>query len=182
MLRKTRLLLLALLVVALAVTGCRKEKEEASNEPASFTFTIYPGSRYLTQLTELTKQAHKTLKPNEEPPPTAIYDTDAPVDRVAEYYAKSYGYNKVAPDSTNNLSTAKPPAYYRNGDLATDVKAIEPVLQKMNVKADTSKAQGHYRAAEIEPRVNRPRVTIQRPYFDVTTSQTVDRTLILMAR
>lgn len=180
--KKVRLLLIALLLVLAALAACKKEKDEASNEPASFTFTIYPGSRYLTQLTELTKQAHKTLKPNEEPPPVAIYDTDAPVERVAEFYAKAYGYTTVAPDATNNLSTAKPPAYYRSGELATDVKAIEPVLVKMNVKADTSKAQGHYRAAEIEPKINRPRVTVQRPYFDATTSQTVDRTLILMAR
>jgi hypothetical protein len=180
--RKTRLLLLAPLVAALFLSGCGKEKTESSNEPASFTFTIYPGSRYLAQLTEMTKQAHKTLKPNEEPPPVAIYDTDAPVERVAEFYATAYGYNTVAPDATNNLSTAKPPAYYRSGELATDAKGMEPVLQKMSVQADISKAQGHYRAAEIEPKLNRPRVTVQRPYFDATTSQTVDRTLILMAR
>lgn len=180
--KKTRLLLVALLVVTAVLAACKKEKDEGSNEPVTFTFTIYPGSRYLQQLTELTKQAHKTLKPAEEPPPVAIYDTDAPVDRVAEFYAKAYGYSKVAPDATNNLSTAKPPAYYRSGELATDVKAIEPILQKMNVKADTSKAQGTYRAAEIEPKMNRPRVTIQRPYFDATSSQVVDRTLILMAR
>ena len=54
-------------------------------------------------------------------PPIAIYDTDAPLDKVAEFYAQSYGYNKVAPDATNNLSSAKPPAYYRTGDLAKDV-------------------------------------------------------------
>jgi hypothetical protein len=41
---------------------------------------------------------------------------------------------------------------------------------------------GAYRAAEIDPKPNRPRVTIQRPYFDASTSQTVDRTLIMMTR
>jgi len=40
---------------------------------------------------------------------------------------------------------------------------------------------GHYRAAEIDPTPSRPRVTIQRPYFDASTSQTVDRTLIMMS-
>jgi hypothetical protein len=34
---------------------------------------------------------------------------------------------------------------------------------------------------EIDPKPNRPRVTIQRPYFDVVNSQVVDRTIILMA-
>ena len=47
---------------------------------------------------------------------------------------------------------------------------------------DISKASGTYRAAEISRKTNRPQVTIQRPYFDFTTSQVVDRTIILMAR
>jgi hypothetical protein len=179
--RTTRLLLVAALV-ALVVAGCGREKKSDSNEPESFSFTIYPGSRYLTQLTDLWKQAHRILTPSQDIPPIAIYDTDAPVDKVAEFYAQSYGYDKIAPDATNNLSSAKPPAYYRSGELAKDVAGIIPVTQKMNLKVDASKAVGTYRAAEIDPKPNRPRVTIQRPYFDVSTSQTVDRTLILMSR
>jgi len=46
-----------------------------------------------------------------------------------------------SPDATNNLSAAKPPAYYRMGDLQTDVKAIEPLLRQLHVSADLSKAQ-----------------------------------------
>jgi hypothetical protein len=178
--RTTRLLLVAALV-ALFVAGCGKEKKNGSNEPEAFSFTIYPGSRYLAQLTDLWKQARRILVPNEDVPPIAIYDTDAPVDKVAEFYAQSYGYSKVAPDATNNLSSAKPPAYYRAGELAKDVAAIIPVMQKLNLKMDASKAVGTYRAAEIDPKPNRPRVTIQRPYFDASTSQTVDRTLIMMS-
>lgn len=176
--RMTTLLLAALVLLAIARCG----KEEEYSEPEAFSFVVYPGSRYLGQLTELTKNAHKLLKPNEEPPPTAIYDTDASVDDVANFYAKSYGYNGVAPDATNKLSSAKPPAYFRGGDLGNDTRAIQPLLQKMNVPTDVSKAQGTYKAAEIEAKPNRPRVTVQRPYFDVTTSQVVDRTLILMSR
>jgi hypothetical protein len=175
-------LLLAAALIALVLPGCSKEKKNDSNEPESFSFTVYPGARYLAQLTETTKQAHKLFVPNEDVPPTAIYDTDAPVDKVAEFYAQSYGYGKVAPDATNNLSSAKPPAYYRSGDLAKDVQGVVGVAQKLNIKVDVSKAVGTYRAAEIDPKPNRPRVTIQRPYFDVTTSQVIDRTLILMAR
>jgi len=179
--RTTRLLLIAALV-ALVVAGCGKEKKNESNEPEAFSFTIYPGSRKLVQLTDLWKQARRILTPNQDIPPIEIYDTDAPVDKVAEFYGQSYGYDKIAPDATNNLSSAKPPAYYRSGELAKDVAAIIPVTQKMNLKVDSSKAVGTYRAAEIDPKPNRPRVTIQRPYFDVSTSQTVDRTLILMSR
>ena len=175
-----RILLAALLVLTAIFAGC-KGKEEAT-EAEAFSFVVYPGSRYLGQLTESFKNAHKTLYSANEPPPIAVYDTDAPVEQVAEFYAKEYGYKEVAPDMTNNLSAAKPPAYYRTGDLQADAKGIEELLRKMNMPTDITKAQGQYRAADILPRPNRPRVTIQRPYFDVTTSTTVDRTLILMAR
>src|SRR6184192_3823993 len=163
-----------LMVLTATLPGCRREKKSASEEPATFTFTVYPGSRYLAPLTELDKRAAATLKPNETPPPIAIYDTDASLDAVANFYANSYGYTKVAADATNNLSAARPPAYYRNGDLAADNKAIEPLLKQLKVPIDISKAQGKYRAVEIESKMNRPRVTIQRPYFDVINSQVVD--------
>jgi hypothetical protein len=171
----TRITLAALLALAMLFAGCGREEELA--EPDAFSFVVYPGARYLGQLTESTRQAHKVMDPNKEPPPTAIYDTDAPLQQVADFYAQQYGYSGVATDSA-----AKPPAYYRDGDLGADAKAIEPLLQKMSLGTDVSKASGPYKSAEIAPRPNRPRVTVQRPYFDVTTSQVVDRTLILMSR
>ncbi len=173
--------LLLTLIATVPFAGCRK-KESQANEPESFAFVVYPGSRYLAQLTEVTKNAHKIVQPNQDPPPTAIYDTDAPVATVAEYYAKQYGYDTIAADATNNLSSAKPPAYYRSGDLQTDIQGAKPIIDKLKLTTDISKAQGKYKAAEIQPKPNRPRVTIQRPYFDATTSQVVDRTMILMAR
>jgi len=175
-----RTLLAAAAAAVLIFAGCKGEEEYT--EPEAFSFVVYPGARYLGQLTETTKQAHKIFNPNQEAPPTAIYDSDAPMEQVAEYYAKEYGYNGVAPDATNNLSAAKPPAFYRTGDLANDTKAIEELLKKLNITTDIAKAQGLYKAAEIQGRPNRPRVTVQRPYFDVLKSQVVDRTLILMSR
>lgn len=171
-------LLLVLLIVSTAVLGCRKEK----NAEEAFRFVVYPGARYLPQLTDLTKKAHTIIKPGEEPPSTAIYDTDASVDDVANFYVKSYGYPAIAPEETSNLSSARRPAYRRSGDLQTDTKAIESLLPKLNLQTDVSKAVGKYRAVEIAPKPSRPRVTVQRPYFDATTSQVVDRTLILMSR
>jgi hypothetical protein len=173
-------LLSALVVLAVVFTACKHEDDYA--EPEAFSFVVYPGARYLGQLTETFKQAHKIADPSHEPPPMAVYDTDAPVEQVAEYYAKQYGYTAVAPDVTNNLSALKPQAYYRAGELGADAKAIEGLLKQMNLATDVTKASGAYKAAEIAPRPNRPRVTIQRPYFDVTSSTVVDRTLILMAR
>ena len=170
---------IALIAVAVLI-GCTKEK--SMQEETTFAFVVYPGAKYLSQLTDLFKQAHKVLKPTEEPPATAVYDTDAPIDDVANYYAQSYGYGKVAADSTNNLSAAKPAAYFRTGDLSGDAKATEEIMKKVGLKPDVSKAVGSYRAAEIEAKPNRPRVTIQRPYFDPAKSVVVDRTLILMLR
>jgi hypothetical protein len=177
---KFRILLTALVVLTVVFTACKHEDDYV--EPEAFSFVVYPGSRYLGQLTETFKQGHKAADPSHEPPPMAVYDTDAPVEQVAEYYAKQYAYGTVAPDVTNNLSASKPQAYYRAGDLGTDARAIEALLKQMNLPTDVSKAAGVYKAAEIAPRPNRPRVTIQRPYFDVTSSTVVDRTLILMAR
>jgi hypothetical protein len=179
--KNLRLLLSAAVVLAIVFTACKGDEDYA--EPEAFSFVVYPGSRYLGQLTEATKNAHKVVNPAAEPPPTAIYDTDAPVEKVAEFYAKEYGYGDVAPDITNNMSGGTTPqAYYRAGDLQADTKPIEGLLKQMNMPTDVTKAQGSYKAANIAPRPNRPRVTVQRPYFDVTTSQVVDRTLILMAR
>ena len=107
--------LVVALTVLLTFGGCQNEKSSGGAEPSSFSFPMYPGSRYLARLTELVKQAHVINKPDEPAPPTAIYDTDAPIESVAEFYAKAYGYGHVAPDATNNLSAAKPAAYYRSG-------------------------------------------------------------------
>jgi hypothetical protein len=176
----SRLLLVLLLVSLGAFLACRGEKEE---EQEQFTFVVYPGARYLPHLTDLIKQADKIIKPNDpEAPKVAIYDTDASVDDVANFYVKSYGYGSIAPDATNNLSAAKPPAYRRTGDLYADQKGAEPLFPKLNLHPDLSKATGTYNAVEIAPKMSRPRVTIARPYFDLTTSQKVDRTIILMAR
>ena len=172
---------LAIILIALAaLIGCNKEK--AASEQQTFAFVVYPGAKYLPQITDLFKQASKIIKPNEEPASYAVYDTDAPLEDVATYYSQQYGYGKVAPDSTNNLSAAKPAAYYRTGDLGADAKATQDIMNKLNVKADLTKAAGSYKAAEIEAKPNRPHVTLERPYFDPTKSEVVNRTLILMLR
>ena len=178
--KKVLRLTLVLLMVLLAVAACRKEKNDEEDE---FSFVVYPGARYLPQLTEVTKQATKILRPTlSEVPPTAIYDSEAGVEDVANYYVKAYGYPSIAPSAPTDPNTAKPPAYRRSGDLQADFKSVESLLPKLNLHPDGSKALGTYNAVEIAGKPNRPRVTIQRPYFDLTTSQVVDRTIILMSR
>ena len=119
----SRSLAIVLIAVAAFIIGC--SKEQTASDGSTFAFVVYPGAKYYAQLTDLFKQAHKVIKPNEEPPPTAVYDTDAPLEDVATYYAQQYGYGKVAADSTNNLSAARPAAYYRTGDLNADAKATQ---------------------------------------------------------
>ena len=84
----SRWMLALIAVAALATLAASCSHEDETDEAEAFSFVVYPGSRYLAQLTELTKQAHKAIKPSEEPPPVAIYDTDASVEDVANFYAK----------------------------------------------------------------------------------------------
>ena len=63
-----------------AVLAPEQQELALAAEPEAFSFVVYPGSRYLGQLTETTRNAHRTMSPGTEPPPIAIYDTDAPVD------------------------------------------------------------------------------------------------------
>lgn len=172
--------LLVVLIALPLLFSCRGEEEYT--EPEAFSFVVYPGSRYLGQLTETTRQALKIIDPSQEPPPVALYDTDATVEQVTEYYASQYGYPQVAPSASNDMSAAKPPAYYRTGELAEDVKAVQDLVPKLGLNTDVSKAVGTYKGSYLAPRPNRPRVTIQRPYFDMIKSEVVDRTLILMSR
>src|SRR5581483_321785 len=98
-------------IALLALASCHKEQKAGSApEPETFQFVVYPGAQYLQELTDLDKRAASSEKPNEPVPPLAIYDTDAPLDTVADYDVKQYRYGKGAPDATNNFSAARPQA------------------------------------------------------------------------
>jgi hypothetical protein len=161
------------------MSGCTRENE--LQEVREFTFVVYPDARYLGQLTGLTREAHQLVNPGVQPPRVAIYDTEDSLETVARFYVRAYGYEDIA-DHAPSPPAAAPPAYYRSGDLAADVNAIAPLIPRLSIqKIDISRARGQYRAVEVAARTHRPRVTLQRPYFDVTVSRVLDRTLILMA-
>lgn len=171
-------------------SACRKESplkplteyESADLQARTYNFQVYPGSTFLEKQTEQLRKAHFVTQPSAtEAPPMAIYDTEASLDQVASFYAEKYGY-KLAENATNNFSPARPEAYYTSGDLAKDVQQIKSVLDKLGAQTDLSKSRGGYRGAHINPSENMPRVTLQRPYFDLINSQVVDRTLIVMVR
>lgn len=183
---------LSIIVVAgiLLLASCRREAqaplsgaESADVQARTYSFKVYPGSRFLQPQTELFRKAHFVLHPEAvQAPPTAAYESDAAVEAVAGFYAAEYGFPKVAESEANGFSSIKPNAYFTSGDLAKDLPAIKPILEKLEMKVDESKAIGLYRGAHINGTETRPRVTIQRPYFDVATSRVVDKTLILMVR
>ena len=161
------------ILFVLAIAGC-KEKKEA--------FVVYPNAQALPQLTDLFKRGAQAIAPDRPIPPQQLFDVDAPVDEVATFYAKENGFPSVAPDATGNLSSVKPPAYFRTGDLGVDAAGMQPILQKLNMNVDITKAKGTYRAAEVSANGEKPRVTVQRPYFDPNKQQVIDRTLIIMAK
>ena len=65
-----RVLLAALAAAMLMFSGCKGEEEYT--EPEAFSFVVYPGSRYLGQLTDTAKKVHKSLRPDQEPPPLVL--------------------------------------------------------------------------------------------------------------
>ena len=125
---------------------------------------------------------YRSYNPDGEPPPAALYDTDATVQEVAEFYATEYGYATITPEPVDERDPDGPRAFYRSGDIAADLRAIQPMLNRIHLHPDVSKGKGRYKGATIRSHGNSPRVSISRPYFDVTTNTVVDRTLILMMR
>ena len=177
-------------VAVVALTACAKEEtrpmteyESADAEAAAFNFQVYPKAEYLPKMTDLLRRAHFVLFPeHKEAPPTAAYHTDDSVEAVAQFYATKYGHGEVAPNAVNNFSATPPKAYYRTGDVRADAEAAAPVLQKLNLKSDLTKATGTYKGAHISLTGQYPRVTIQRPYFDHQQSAMIDKTLIIMVK
>ena len=180
-----------LMTIAVLSFSCRKEQQmqpldeyqSADLQAAGNNFYVYGGAQYLPEMTNVQRRAHFVLHPGAtSAPPIATYHSDATVQQVAEFYAQKYGYPEVAPNETNNFSSVPPNAYYRAGDLQSDAKGMEPLIPKLGLKTDITKAQGKYTGAQIQPKPDFPRITIQRPYFDPITNQVVDKTLIIMVK
>lgn len=177
-------------ILAVALLGCQQEKatplseyESADVAAAAYNFQVYPGATFLPHITDLLRKAHFAIHPQaKEAPPIAVYETSGTVEEVAGFYAERYGYGPVAPDASNAFSAAPPGAYFTAGDLQKDAQGAKPVMEKMKIASDISKAVGNYRGAHVNPTENFPRVTIQRPYFDIQKSTVVDKTLIIMVK
>lgn len=179
-------LLAALMTFVLSCGGEKAEPlsdaESADVQAKAFNFQVYPGAQFLDGQTDLLRRAHFVMQPDAvDAPPLAVYDTDGSLGDVAKFYAEKYGYT-LAENEANDFKTIKPSAYYLTGDLAADAAGIAPVAEKLQTGTDISKATGSYRGAYFEAQTSLPRVSLQRPYFDIAKSEVIDRTLIVMVR
>jgi hypothetical protein len=168
--------------------GCREKAlepvgagEAAGVQAKAYNFQVYPGSRFLEQQTDVLRRSHFVLHPEaSDAPPMAMYEADAPIEDVATFYAQKYGYGPLAekapPDGAPQVK-----AYYTSGDLSESL-AIKPITEKLGMQLKFENLSGPWRGAHIAPRVDMPRVTLQRPYFDFVNDRVVDKTLILMVR
>lgn len=157
------------------------EYESADLAARAWSFQVYPGSEFLADYTDAFRRSHTLLTPESpEPPPIAVYDTDASVEDVAQFYAETYGYEAVAPPPEDPDSA--PPAYFTSGDIGADTRKIADLLRQLGYQHDFSTLEGKWKGAHIAPTGPYPRVTIQRPYFHFASGEVRDRTLILMVR
>lgn len=181
---------LALAMAAALLGGCADEDlepldafESAELQARMYNFQVYPGARFLEKQTEVLRRAHFVIEPDAvEAPPMAMYETDAPLEEVARWYAEQYGYAEVAEDEVNDFSSVKPQAYYTGGELGPDAAAIAPIVEKLGLRLTPQRISGPWRGTHISPREDRPRVSLQRPYLDVVNDRAVDKTLIVMVR
>lgn len=174
----------------ISLGSCREESrlevldeyESADLAARAWSFQVYPGASFLPDYTVAFRKSHAILNPDlPEPPPIAVYDTDAPVEEVARFYAEKYGYGEVA-DPPGSEEVDPPPAYFTSGDLGTDTRNIADLLAELGYDHDLSSLGGEWNGAHIAPTGPYPRVTIQRPYYDFVSGEIRDRTLILMVR
>lgn len=176
--------------LVLAAIGCRKEAdrpvaeyEVAGLQARAYNFQVYPGSTFLKEQTDILRRGslkmHAYLT---EAPPMAMYETGATIDEVAEFYRDKYGYARIAENEMNSFSAAKPNAYFSTGDLRADLESIRPLIDELKLKVEYGKVGGKYRGAYLAPKPGMPRVTLQRPFFDLVRNEVIDRTLIVLVR
>ncbi|MBW3671346.1 MAG: YfhO family protein [Acidobacteria bacterium] len=169
--------LLAPMVLVLLVVGCGQSDRAGDAEH----FPAYPQAREREEMTKLFKRAHDLMNtPESKDLEVMIFDTSAPVEDVAHWYAHRYALGEVAEDAINDFSAVTPRAYLLTGDLENDFRRIEPLLNRLDVDTDIEGIDRPYEGAHVNAVYGRPRVTLQRPYVDPIRGVVVDRTLILL--
>lgn len=182
-----KMLCCALVVAAI---GCKKESERpvadyevADLQARAYNFQVFPGSTFLKEQTEILRRGSLKMHTHlTEAPPMAIYESGASIDEVAEFYRQKYEYQRIAENEVNSFSAAKPNAYFSTGDLRADLESIRPLIDELKLEVEYEKAVGTYRTAYLAPKPGMPRVTLQRPFFDLVRNEVVDKTQIVLVR
>lgn len=188
---RERCLRVVAITLAVLVSACRQEpaleqlppSEAAAIRAQAWDFHVYPGATELGGQEDLLRRAALALDPaRKEPPALGMWDTDAPLETVAEFYTGKYRYGPIAPTNAPLADGSNPVAWWGEGNLAEDAARTRPVLEKLGMKSDVSAAVGTYRSVTMRGNNGLPRVSIQRPYFDLIGGKVVDRTLVLLVR
>ncbi|MBW3565818.1 MAG: hypothetical protein KY459_13970 [Acidobacteria bacterium] len=182
--------LLLAVPLLLSFAGCREPKGEALDEyessevrTRSMDFQVYPGSSFLEEHTEAYRRSHSILNPRSKTiPPMAFYESNDPVETVAGFYAKIYGYERVHPNAVNDFSPYPPHAYLTRGDLAEATRAIVPIIEQLGYDSDISDVSGDFAGAHVDGIDLFPRVSLQRPWYDFISGEVRDTTMILMVQ
>lgn len=177
-----------ILVLAVWLFGCEErsvtpmgEYEARKLEHQLWEFQIYPGARYLEELTEAYKRAHFLMNPeDDEAPRMAVYESEDSIDQVGAFYADKYGYGRVEPNAVNDFKPFAPPAYFSEGSLEESTRQILPMLEALELSTSIEGVEGEFRSAHIEGIDRYPRVTLQSPWYDVIDAEVRETTMILM--
>ncbi|MBI2215082.1 MAG: hypothetical protein HYU52_15645 [Acidobacteria bacterium] len=135
-------------------------------------FPLFAGASVVPEQTALMRRAHALIRGDAEMRGRrlALFETDAPLEDVARYYAAAIG----------DPSGVHASVSWSTGDFAADEASLAPILAKLD-QPFTHGATGHYRSAEIAGAPGEPRVSLQRPYRDFARDRIVDRTLIVLS-
>ena len=165
-------------LVAACLAGCRSEPVRVSSyewiDPAAekAPFPVFPGSTVLADQTDLVRRARVLMLPKGVPAPRLIvFDTDAPIDEVAAWFAERHASPEGTPAAVRRVA----------GDLAADETALAPILAKLGHKYTPGVGRGACVSAEIAGGGGRPSVSLRRPWRDFVHDRVVDRTLIMIS-
>ena len=164
-------------LILLLASACGQERLEKVEEYVSqdpWAELAYPGAEQRVEQEDLLRKAHFLANPSADSAPhVEAYSTPDPLNEVAAFYARKYGYGVLPEDPTA-------PAHLGSGDFADMRQSIEQIAAKLVETPDLEALKGPYRTAYFRGTGMLPRISLQRPYFDLTRGELIDQTVIVM--
>lgn len=172
-------------VILAGSIGCGQQDSVQREPPLgldpAFAGAVCSDVRYLARQTVLLERAQSLMNPDTSGrAKLALLDTADPFEDILHCYASLYQVEYIANNQHNDLSAVPPAAFRFQGDVAADLQTIRPVLDALGQAPNGPQPSTPYAGATFLPRDGRPRVSLQRPYYDLVDGRIVDRTLILL--